>query len=223
MANLTCANLLQVDHIRVLRLDSAGAVDEVAGARYEYDSPILFGYTPVQPDRDSFEQRSGNGSICATFTGPAKPANTADLTLNLCHLDAELIEMLVGGTVITTGTAGSGDSIGWLAPTDATVNENGVAIETWSKAWNGTQRLTYAGQAGWFRHFFPLTTWQLGETSMSNDGFSIIQLTGVASPNSDFGTGWTGDALPLAVGDSAYGYVLDDAIPDGNCGVLSAA
>lgn len=221
MANLTCANLLQVDHIRVLRLDSAGAIVSAANGRYEYDSPILFGYTPVQPERDSFEQRSGSGSICATYTGPAKPANTADLTLNLCHLDAQLIELLVGGSIVTTGTGGAGDTIGWLSPTDATVNEDGVAIETWSKAWNGTQRLTYNGEAGWFRHFFPLTTWQLGETSTSNEGFSTIQLTGVASPNSDFADGFDDDPLPVSVGDSAYGYVLDDAIPDGACGYLS--
>lgn len=223
MANLTCANLLNVDHIRVLRLTSAGVVEASASARYEYPSPILLGYTPVQPDRDSFEQRSGNGDICATYTGPAKPPATCDMTLNLCTLDAELIELLVGGSTITTGTGGGGDTIGWLAPTDTTVNEDGVAIEAWSKAWDNNQRHIYAGQAAWFRHFFPKVTFQLGEQTMDNSGFTTIQLTGVASVNSGFGTGYEDDPLPVAVGDSAWGYVLDDAIPDGECGYLPVA
>lgn len=223
MANLTCLNLLNVDHIRVLRLNAAGNIVASAQARYEYDAPLLMSYTSVQPDRDTAEQRSGNGNICATYTGPSKPPSQADLTLNLCQLDAELLELLVGGTTITTGTGGGGDTIGWLAPTDETVNEAGVALEVWSKAWSQNQRAVYNAEAAWFRHFFPKCTFQQGEQSMSNDGFSTIPLTGVSTPNSQFGTGWEDDPLPVAIGNSPWGWVLDDSIPDAECGYLPVA
>src|SRR5690606_13272350 len=222
MANLTCANLLHVDDIRVLRLASNGEVETGADTRYEYEAAILMGYTPVYPDRQTIEQRKGNGEICATFRERPHAPDSVDLTLNLCTLDAELIELLVGGTVITQGT-GAGDTIGWLAPTSSTVNEDGVAIEVWSKMWNNIQRGLFNSQAGWFRHFFPKTTWQMGEQSIDGENFLTVQLTGIAEPNSSFGTGYADDPIATQVGDSPFGYQLDDAKPAASCGYQTVA
>ena len=221
MANLTCANLLHVDHIRALRLNAAGQVVAAADGAYEHEQAILLGYTPVTPDRQTAEQRQGNGEICATYRERPHAPDSVDLTLNLCQLDAELIELLVGGEVITQGTGAAGDTIGWLAPTDSTVNEDGVALECWSKMWNNNQRANFGGQPGWFRHFFPRTSWQLGEQSISGEGFLTVQLTGVGEPNSAFGTGWEEDPIATAVGESPWGYHLDDTKPDPVCGYVT--
>lgn len=220
MANLTCANLLHVDHIRALRLDAAGLVVAAADGAYEHEAAILLGYTPVYPDRQTAEQRQGNGEICATYRERPHAPDSVDLTLNLCQLDAELIEILVGGTLITQGT-GAGDTIGWQAPTASSVNEEGVALECWSKMWNNNQRATFAGQAGWFRHTFPRSTWQMGEQSIDGENFLTVQLTGIGEPNSGFGTGWADDPIATAIGDSPWQYQLDDAKPTAQCGYVT--
>lgn len=214
MANLTCLNLLKVCHLRVLRLDDDGSVVAAADARYEHKAPILMGYTPTTPDRERFEQLDGCGDQCALYIGPPKAVDSAELTLNLCQLDAELIELLAGGSLIED----TDDTIGYLAPTDATVNQWGVGVETWSIAWNGRQRALRNGAPAWYRHFFPKTSWVVGETTKSNDGFTPIQLTGSAEVNSGFGTGWTFDPLPVPVGEAVYGWFVDDEVPDGECG-----
>lgn len=217
MANLTCLNILQVCHMRVLRLGDDGSVLESVDARYEHKAPILFGYTPQSPDRQTFEQFDGCGDQCAFFIESPKSVNSAELTVELCTYDAELQELLLGGSLIEDATP---DTIGYLSSTDSTVSANGVAIETWSKAWMHRQRALYEGAPAYYRHAFPLTRWTQDEVSTSNDGFTTITLTGTAEVNSGFGTGYETDPFAADVGESVYGWALTDSIPTGECGYL---
>lgn len=213
--NATCAQLLQVHHARVLRLDDIGDPLSGADSLYEHTRPIVVSYTEVRPDRVDILQEDGAGDTCGHYQGPPRPASTVDLTMDLCKLDAELIEMLLGGTVITNGSYGT---IGYMAADESDINTNGIALETWSIAWNGESRLTYLGAPAWYRHIFPKSTWQLGQVSMSNDGFSTIPLTGVGEKNPQIGTGLAADPFPADVSSRVYAWALDDAIPTGACG-----
>jgi hypothetical protein len=220
MPNATCASLLQVWHARIIRLDDVG--DPVPGidSLYEHTRPILVSYTETRPDRVRIEQADGGGENCAVYNGPPRAADSVALSMDLCKLDAELIEMLLGGTVITNGAYGT---IGYLAADESDINVNGIALETWSIAWNGESRLTYLGAPAWYRHIFPKTTWQLGEVSMSGDTFSTIPLTGVGEKNPAIGTGLPTDPFPADVSDRVYAWALDDAIPTGACGYQEIA
>ena len=219
MANLTCTNLLRVCHLRVVRLAPDGSPEPGADSLYEHSAPILFGYTPQQPERVRFEQEDGCGDQCGLFIGNPKAVDSVEMRVDLCHLDAELIELLAGGSVIADGS----DTIGYLAPTDTTVSEWGVGIETWSIAWAGRERALVNGAPGWYRHFFPRTNWQVGEVTTDNSGFSTIPLTGTGEVNSGYATGLVTDPLPVAVGDSAYGWFVTDEKPDGECGYQAIA
>lgn len=220
MPNQTCANLLQVHHARVVRLDDVG--DPLVGvdSLYEHSRPITFGYTETRPDRVRIEQQDGAGETCGLFQGPPRAAETIELTLDLCKLDAELMELLLGGATIQNGAYGS---VGYLAATSSDINVDGVALEVWSIAWNGNTRLTYLGQPAWYRHVFPKTTWQLGQVTMANDAFSTIPLTGVGEINPQWGTGLTTDPFPTSVASHPYAWVLDDSIPTGECGYQEVA
>lgn len=220
MANSTCLQLLQVWHARIIRLDDIGAPLVGADSLYEHDRPITVSYTETRPDRVDIQQQDGGGETCGHYQGPPRAPVSAALTMDLCKLDAELIEMLLGGTVITNGTYGS---IGYKAANDSDINVNGVALETWSIAWNGESRATYLGAPAWYRHIFPKTTWQLGQTTMAADSFSTIPLTGVAEKNPEIGTGLGDDPFPSDVSDRVYAWALDDAIPDGECGYQAVA
>lgn len=218
MANLTCASTLKLCALRAIKLDTDGTPLVGSNSQIVTDAPILLGYTPNQPDRERFEQLNGCGDQCALFIGDPKAVDSVDLRLNLCTLDAELIEFLAGGALITE----SYDETGYLSPTDATVNVNGVSIEAWSYAWAGRARHQKGGVDAYWRTFFPQTKWSVGEITKEN-GISVIPLTGIAEENSGWATGLAADPVPTAVGESVYGYFLDDAIPTAQCGSQAVA
>lgn len=217
MANNTCLSTIKCAAIRAGVLDAAGAPEP--GSANLYVAPaVLVGFTPQIPDREDFEQLDGEGNTCAKFTGPPKPPDSADMAMNLCALDAELIQMLTGGTLVTSGY----NTIGYLAPTDDTINANGVFFEAYAYAWNGRQRALVGSAPAFWRFTFPKTTWQVGQIQLEN-GISVIPLTGVAEPNSGFATGLTDDPFPVDMGEAPYGWVLTDSIPTVECGAQALA
>lgn len=217
--NATCTNMLKLCHLRVVRLGADGSPLVGASSLYETASPITLQYTPVTPTRESFTQLNGCGDTCAAFSGPSRAVDTVNLTMDLCALDAELIEMLCGGSVITDGSYGT---IGYLAASDSTLNEFGVGIETWAIQWNKRQRAILNGQPAWYRHLFPLTKWEVGQVKQEN-AFSTIPLTAVGEVNSGYGSGLADDPFPVAIDDHAYGWVIDDAKPAEACGYQAIA
>ena len=217
MSNQTCQQVLKLAAVRTGLLDAAGAPDPGTAHLY-ITKGILFGFTPKFPTRETFEQADGEGDTCGKFNGPPKAPDSADLTQNLCTLDAEFLQMLLGGTLVTEAY----DTTGYLAPTDDTVNTNGVFFEAWAYAWNGRQRTLVGGNPGFWRFVFPKTTWEQGQIQVQN-GFSVIPVTGVAEPNSGFGTGLADDPFPVDVGESVYGYVLTDSVPTVQCGAQELA
>jgi len=212
--NNTCTESLRLCAFRVLRLDDDGTLLVGASSMYVVDAPVSFKYTPQSPARDRFEVINGCGDVCALFVGSPKAVDSVDLELHLCNLDAEVTELLAGGEVITDYTYGT---IGYKAPTDSTVNDNGVAIETWAVQWAGRQRALIGSTPGWYRHCFPITKWQQDALEQKND-FSDVVLKGSGEVNSGFGTGLVADPIPVTIGDSAYLWYTDSSLPSGECG-----
>lgn len=216
MSNQTCTTPLKVCALRAVRLDPTGAIEQGASSLYT-KKPVLLAYTPNVPERERIEQLDGCGDQCVLYLGPPKAVDSVTLRLDLCDLDAEWVEMLAGGSIITDAVGTGYDTIGYLAPTDSTVAEDGVALEVWSYAWSGRQRATLGGSPAFYRHVFPKTTWQVGEITLSN-GVNVIPMTGTAETNTSFGTGLASDPFPADVGESLYGWALVDSIPDVECG-----
>jgi hypothetical protein len=218
MANETCASTLKVCALRVLRLDTDGTILDGASSRYSTDTIVLLGHDPQVPDVERLEQLNGCGDQCVLYIGSPKAVESDNLTMNLCNQDAELIEMLAGGTVITEDY----DSVGYLAPTDSTLNEDGVSVEAWSIAWAGRQRHTKGGIPAYWRHFWPKTKWKAAAKTLEN-GITVIALSGTAEPNSGWATGYSADPIPVSVGEAVYGFWLDDTIPTSECGYQAVA
>ena len=221
MANLTCTQRLKVCHMRILRLDDDGTILSAADASYEYTAPVLFGYTPQTPERERIEQLNGCGDICGLYIGNPKAVDSAEISVTLCEQNAEIEELLLGGSTVVDGTGT--DSIGYLSATDATVSEWGVAVEFWSIAWNGKQRALRNGSPAWYRHTFPKANFSKDAQATPNDAFAVVPLTGIAEVNSGFATGLAADPWPVSLGESVYGWFIDDAIPEGACGYVEVA
>lgn len=221
MSNQTCTTPLKVCALRGVRLDDDGSI--LAGASSLYTiKPVLLAYTPTQPERERLEQLDGCGDQCLLYLGPPKAVDSVTLRMDLCTLDAEWVEMLAGGSIITDAVGTGYDTIGYLAPTDDTVAVNGVGLEAWSYAWAGRERALLGGSPAFYRHVFAKTTWQVGEVTLSN-GVNVVPLTGVAETNTGWGTGLATDPFPADLGESLYGWALVDAIPDVECGYQAVA
>lgn len=221
MSNQTCTTPLKVCAMRAIRLDDVGEILSGASSLYT-KTPVLVAYTPQTPERERIEQLNGCGDQCLLYLGPPKATESVDLRMDLCDLDAEWVELLAGGSIITDAVGTGYDTIGYLSPTDDTILEDGVLFETWSYAWSGRERAQIGGSPAYYRHIFAKTTWQVGEIQMSN-GVNVIPMTGVGEVNTGAGTGLAADPFPADLGESVYGWALVDSIPDVECGYQEVA
>lgn len=212
-------NILKVVVMRLLRLGASGAYVIGADAQITAEEAIMLQYTPISPDREQFKQEDGDGDTCAFYIGPPRAYDAVEMKLQVCTMYAELEEMLCGGSIITDSTYGT---IGYKPPEDSTVNAYGVALETWSIAWNRKQRAKLGNSPAYWRHVFPMTAWKRDQASLQN-GFDNPSFTGFGQVNSGFGTGLAADPLPASIGNVPYEWFLDDAKPAGVNGYQAAA
>lgn len=210
-------NLLKVVALRTLRLTSVGAIASGTDGSYVTNQAIMLQYTPATPARERFEQPNGNGDVCALFIGTPKAVTDVSMKLTVCRWDAELEEMLCGGSIITDVNYGT---IGYRPAEDSTVNAYGTAIETWSVAWNGKQRKKIGNSPALWRHVFPMTSWTRDQASLQNQ-LDNPSFSGEGQINSGFGTGLASDPLPAAIGNVPYEWYLDDAMPAGADGYVT--
>jgi hypothetical protein len=208
MANETCVGAVQTNLIRVARTLTAGYIDAGANNLYRTDSVIEIGSTPVYTEGSDLEQRNGSDVVCVAYKGPDS-YKRHDLTMSLCTLDAELLEMLTGATVITSG----GDSIGSLFPTDP--NTNYICLEAW-------QTVIEDGEpTGEYVHWiWPRVRFRAGQTTRNN-GILTVPLVGTAFANSNVGLGPAGD-WPVAM-TSPENWYVDTDLPTTFCGYLTAS
>jgi hypothetical protein len=208
----------------VALLNADGSPDDGASNGYITDALIDADIGLQFAEGDSFELKNGCGSVCATFEDCDK-LKGAEVTLNLCKLDAELMSLLVdASTLFTQG----GDAIGWEAPPLSAPCPNGVSLELWALAWDLDQQALppYLGGAtpGYYRFFFPRMRFRPGDWTLENE-FGVTPVVGKAYPNSAmFDSGPFGD-FPTGVTagggiHNLYGWMIDDAPPDAQCGFI---
>lgn len=203
-----CVSSILAKRLRVARLHSGGTLDP--GAENQVvQSMVSLGMTPNVQAGDELSQRNGDGEVCAALTEP-DVITRYDLTLTLCVLDFELLEILTGGRVLMTG----GQPVGFAAP--AFDDEKPiVVVEAWSQAQEGTVQATEDGAALWLHWVFPRVEWTLGNQTIER-GILNFQLTGKAVENPSMGLGPNGE-WPEVITE-AWGVFLDDEIPDVVCG-----
>jgi hypothetical protein len=209
----------------VAQLNPDGSPDAGAANGYSTDSLIDAAIALEFSEGDSFEVKNGCGGVCATFEDCDR-LKRAELTLQLCTLDAELLSLLVAGSTLFSQL---GDSIGWEAPPLSTPCSDGVSVELWAKAWNvDSQALPpYLGGTtpGYYRFFFPRVVFRPGDVTLENE-FARTPVIGKASTNpgmrddgpyQDFPTGVSGAGGIT----NLYGWFIDDAPPPAVCGFIA--
>jgi|SRR5687767_2501446 len=212
-----CYSPLMICAIRGARLDSGGAPAPGANNLWESRTMLSLGVQPQTEAGTRINVKTGCDETCLTYEGQDKPTFDT-LSLELCQLEIGLLEILTGGTVITSG----GDVVGFERRPASAGRYDGASLETWSIAWDGDQQAVDAvtGDPLYFKFAWPKTTWTVGSMTFGNDAVRI-PLTGKGLRNSQFGTGPLGD-WPTAISEPGA-FVLTTEIPDGECGYQSLA
>lgn len=222
-----CFGSLQTLAVRVAKLDANGSPD--TGTNGYVTDAIIDGTIGAEIEEgDEFTQKNAQGAICQTFKDCDR-FKRANVELNLCHLDAELLEMLVGGSVIRDlAGPGVGDAIGYEVPSASGECPNGVCLELWTKAWDGSSQATPTFAGGttivYFHFVLPKVKFQIGDLNFEND-FMTIPVTGFGDENPRITANGPFDDWPADVASrggitGALGFFLDTTLPTVTCGAI---
>jgi hypothetical protein len=220
MSDPTCFGSLQVCATRVALLAANGQPSPGTDNGYVSDALIQVDLT-IELDSDvDLSKQNGCGALCQSYfkQGAIKRATLAP---TFCELDLQLGSLLVGGSL--RRTAGL-VPIGWQAPLSADAASNGVCVEFWTKAWDGTQQATPASlsnAAAYWHWVFGLSKFQLDKMTLQND-FLEFALTGFSTENANMSPLGPFNDWPTDIGDgggitACLGIFLDDTLPEAGC------
>lgn len=204
-----CLSAVMACRIRVSRLNADGSLDPGDENMYVSDAVISIGSNPDVEAGTVLTQKNGCGNVCVRRRSDDVTL-AYNLTMNLCQLDAELIEILAGGTLITVG----GVTVGYKRPL-STATKPAVCFEAWQEARSGQSQASEAGDLLWWHWVWPHVKWTAGEHTLAEEVLTV-PLNGYAEENEQMGTGPAADWPALIT--EAEAWFLDDEIPDAVCG-----
>lgn len=200
-----CYQSLDLVAVRASILDTDGQrlCSNANGSAYNL-RPISLGRSPIVSTGETFEQRSGDGTICVSITDPDVTTGE-DLTLTLCQLDLELLSILTGAELLLDGSA---EVYGLEAP-DPGATQSPVEFHAWTKAYSGSAQV--ADPRNYWHWVWPSTKWTIGDWTIERGLLNVV-LAGKASANENLGNGSFGD-LPGAGVQQFFGVWLDNDVP----------
>jgi len=210
-----CYSAAFICAIRAARLTSGAGFDYGASGLYEAVAPLSFVATPQETAGTSVNVKNGCDTSCFSYEGDPTIEKWT-LTTELCQLDAELAEVMTGGTLIVK----DGRTVGFEPRPASAGPYEGCSIETWAKAWDNTAQAVEGGVPLYMRFAYEKTTWRVTDQTFGND-LLRLKLTGTAVRNPQFGTGPMAD-WPQEVSEPGA-WFLDDTLPAGVCGYQTLA
>jgi len=226
MAEPHCYGSLQVCALRVAKIDAAGS--PVSGARNGYISDaIIQAQIQVEVEQgDEFTLKNGCGAICQTFKDCDR-VKRVTIDMDLCQLDSELLSLLTSGSNILD--ISSSESIGYELPEARDACSDGVSLELWTKAWDGSYQATppvYGGSTESYWHWvMPSVKFQIGQLTLQNDVL-VVPVKGFGNDNPRITSNgafddWPSDIVARGGITSSAGWFLDDTLPTAVCGFVS--
>lgn len=204
-----CLSQVMAVRLRVARLHADGTLDPGDENLYVTDSLISIGSDPDIEAGEVLTQRNGSGNICVRRRSNDETV-AYNLSLVLCNLDAELLEMLTGATLLTVG----GITVGLQRPKVGD-SKPIVCVEAWAEAYSGTEQASFDGDLLYWHWVWPRVRWTAGAVDRSA-AIATIPVNGYAEENEQMGLGPANDWPGLIT--AAEAFFLDDAVPPSVCG-----
>jgi hypothetical protein len=200
-----CYPSVQACALRIVRRDATGA--EVSGTTggYVTNAMTRLTVTPEQEAGLEFLERNACGEFVVNNRDRDLIKRYA-VELDLLHPDPEIEELLIGSSLITSGSQSVGAQVPLLGTTPS---DNGVSVEWWSYAKvPGAQN---APSLPYFHWVLPWSFWQIGANEFGNSPL-VTHFTGYAVENANFGTGPMAPLFSAAI-TRAYARQRDSAAP----------
>lgn len=230
MSEPHCYGSLQTVAVRVAQLDANGSPATGTNG-YVTDAIIDATLSAELEEGDEFTMKNAQGGICQTYKDCDK-LKRITVEMNLCHLDSELLALLVGGSVIRDlGGAGVGDAIGFEVPDVSDPCTNGVSLELWTKAWDSSTQATppFAGGTSivYFHFVLPKVKFQIGDLTFEND-FMTVPVTGFGESNPRVTSNgpfddWPADVVARGGITKPLGWFFDETVPTPTCELISVS
>ncbi len=168
-------------------------------------------------------RRNGCGTI-VTRVAQTDSVKGATFQVTLTKWERDLIHLLVGGSVMTSG----GNTVGWKAAHLSDGPPNPVCIELWSKAWDGSgQAVTALSSPNPSYHCWvlPFVQCSLSTFTLAN-GDTIFTVAGQGSEGPNITVNgpwndWPAFAIAQEGFDSAIGEFDDSTLPTAVCGLTT--
>lgn len=210
----TCYTSIDLCAIRVAKLTTGGSPDTGATNGYQTGAAIKLEITVEIETGEEFTQKDGCGEICATFKEPDK-IKRLSLAMDLCQLDALLLEFMTGASSFSSG----GNIVGSQFAAVGT-NPDPVCVEAWSKAWDNDQQAVVpftSPDATYIHWVFPYTTWVQGNLVVEHN-LMVVPVTGNGRENANITANGPFDDWPTAISNAGGitrigGWFFDDALP----------
>lgn len=178
-----CFESIQLVAVRAHRLTATGAVLTGVSNAYQSAAPVQIQVGYEYEAGADVVSKNGAGGVCLRYKGEDKLKNIT-LTMNLCQLDYQFIELLTGWPALTDLSAAV---MGISAPSLTSANRNGVVLEGWSLAWDGDAQAVVGPNAMYIRHVFPRVKLQVGNHSI-DEGALVIPVEGTGVSNNVLST-----------------------------------
>lgn len=182
--------------MRLCKLAADGSVPTGATVCYVSNVMVKMDVGLAMNTPNAVSQNNGAGAICMFYQAPSTVQSGTVKNLTICEPDPNLMQFLLGGTVIA-GTGSPAPDIGYQAPAvGAAPVPNGISIEFWTRAiLNGAVAPTLP----YFHWVLPRATVTLSSEFTAEEGNPLMPVfDATLSENANWGTGpntgWSGDS-----------------------------
>lgn len=221
MSEPQCFGSILVCALRVARLETNGAPDSGASSGYISNALIQADLGLEIEEGLDFTQKNGCGSILVALKQPDK-IKRATLSFDLGLVDAELLSLLVGGDLFTSG----GDTVGWQTPDYDDAEAQPVCIELWSQAQDGDVQATptaLSNAAAYFHWVLPKCQFVVENIPLRGEESTVLTVTGNGSSNPNITVNGPYNDWPSYIANAGgitkpLGFFLDDEMPTTDCG-----
>ena len=105
-----CATPIKARLMRVIRLDACGVPVSGAGSLIVSKGFVSIEVAPEYEDGQEFIVKNANGDFCVNEKDP-NSLKRVGLTMNFCGVDPDLIAIIAGERVLTTGAPATGTGV----------------------------------------------------------------------------------------------------------------
>lgn len=121
-----CAAPIRGTRMRIIRLDACGLPVSGVGGQVVTDGFVQVEATQDYEDGTEYEIRNAQGAFCVNEVGPDQ-FRRSNLTIQFCAIDPDVVNLITGAVVITTGAPVTGTGF-WVLEGS---NEARFSLEVW--------------------------------------------------------------------------------------------